>query len=91
MKIIGSMFLVVVVSILLIGGIAALQAQTDVGDTIINETSDNYDSYEELKNTTVLTMKTAGYAPYLIIIFVLTTFAILLLGGAAALIVSKKR
>lgn len=90
MKVIGSLFLVVVVSILLIGGIAALQAQVDIGDTIINESSDNYESYEELKNTTELTMKTAGYAPYLIIIFVLTVFAILLLGGAAALIVVKR-
>lgn len=91
LKIIGSLFLVIVVSIMLIGGIAALQSQANVGDTIINESSDTYDEYNELKNITALSMKTAGYSPYLIIIFVLTTFAILLLGGAAALIVTSRR
>lgn len=85
MKIIGAMFLVVAMSIMLIAGLATMQAQTDIGDTIINETSDNYESYGELKNATTLTMKTAGYGVYLIIIFVLATFAALLLSGAALL------
>jgi len=83
MKIISAMFLVVAMSIMLIGGIAALQAQSDVGDTIINESSDNYDSYSEVKNATALSMKTAGYGVYLLIIFVLAMFAVLLLGAAA--------
>lgn len=82
MKIIGSMFLIVAVSILLIGGLAALQAQSDVGDTIINESSDNYDSYNELKNSTELSMKTAGYGVLLLVIFTLAMFAALLLGAA---------
>lgn len=82
MKIIGSMFLIVAVSILLMGGLAALQAQSDVGDTIINESSDNYDSYNELKNSTELSMKTAGYGVLLLVIFTLAMFAALLLGAA---------
>lgn len=85
MKIIGAMFLVVAISIMLIGGIATMQAQVDVGDTIINETSENYDSYNELKNSTALSMKTAGYGVYLLIIFVLAVFSALLLGAAAVL------
>jgi uncharacterized protein YqhQ len=83
MKIIAGLFLIVAVSIILVAGIAALQAQSDIGDTVINETSDNYEAYEELKNTTTLTMKTAGYAPYLLMIFILTVFATFLLGAAA--------
>jgi len=83
MKIIGAMFLVVAMSIMLIAGLAAMQAQTDIGDTIINETSDNYDSYGELKNATALSMTTASYGVYLLIIFVLAMFASLLLGAAA--------
>lgn len=83
MKIIGAMFLVVAMSIMLIAGLATMQAQTDIGDTVINETSDNYNSYNELKNATALTMKTAGYGVYLILIFVLAMFAALLLGAAA--------
>jgi hypothetical protein len=83
MKIISAMFLVVAMSIMLIGGLAALQAQVNVGDTIINESSDNYDSYNELKNATALSMTTAGYGVYLLIIFVLAMFSVLLLGAAA--------
>lgn len=85
MKIIGAMFLIVAVSIMLLGGIAALQSQSDVGDTIINETSDNYDSYSELKNSTAMSMTTAGYGVLLLVIFVLTLFAALLLGAAKML------
>lgn len=85
MKVIATMFLVVAMSIMLIGGIATLQSQSDIGDTIINETSDNYESYSELKNATALSMKTAGYGVYLLIIFVLAGFAALLLGAAAML------
>ncbi|MDF1533685.1 MAG: hypothetical protein P1P69_04180 [Methanosarcinaceae archaeon] len=85
MKIIGAMFLVVAMSIMLIAGIASLQAQSDVGDTIINESSDNYESYNELKNSTALSMKTAGYGVYLLIIFVLAVFGTLLLSAAAVL------
>ena len=85
MKVIASMFLVVAMSIMLIGGLATLQAQSDIGDTIINETADNYESYGELKNATALSMKTAGYGVYLLIIFVLAVFAAILLGAAAML------
>ena len=85
MKIIGAMFLIVAVSIMLLGGIAALQSQSDVGDTIINETSDNYGSYSELKSSTAMSMTTAGYGVLLLVIFVLALFAALLLGAAKVL------
>lgn len=85
MKIIGAMFLIVAVSIILIGGIAALQSQSNLGDTIINETSENYDAYTELKNSTALSMTTAGYSVLLLVIFLFAVLASVLLGAAAVL------
>ena len=90
LKIIGALFLLVVVSIILIGGLTSIQSQTNIGDTVINESSTTYDEYNELKNTTALAMKTAGYSPYLIILFILTVFAVFLLGAAATLVIVKR-
>ena len=90
LKIIGALFLLVVVSIMLIGGLTSIQSQTNIGDTVINESSDTYYEYNELKNTTALAMKTAGYSPYLILLFVLTVFAVFLLGAAATLVIVKR-
>ncbi|MCK5432548.1 MAG: hypothetical protein KAJ03_07375 [Gammaproteobacteria bacterium] len=84
-KILGAMFLLMSVSIVLIGGLAALQSQSDLGDTVVNNSSSNYETYQEIKNTTNVAVKTAGYAPYIIMLFMLVVFAVVLLALAAKL------
>ena len=78
MKIVGGIFLLVSLSLILILGIATLQAQTDIGDTIINESSDSYEEYSALKNTTSSSMQYAGYSIWIVLVFVFAILAIMI-------------
>lgn len=88
MKIIAAIFLTVAVSILLLGGIAAVQYQSDIGDTIIDNESSSYDQYNELKNTSAMTFSFLSYTPYLLMLFLMIIFGAFML-AAVVLIRSK--
>jgi hypothetical protein len=81
MKIIGAIFLIAAVSILLIGSIAAIQSQADIGDTVIDNESSGYDEYQEIKSTTDQTFNFLSYTPLLLLIFAFIVIGAFMLGA----------
>lgn len=81
MKIIAAIFLTVAVSILLFGGIAAVQYQSDIGDTIVDNESVSYDQYNELKNTSAMTFSFLSYSPYLLMLYLMMIFGAFMIGA----------
>lgn len=88
-KVIGSIFLIVAVGLIAIMGVAALQAQSDIGDTQINESSDNYDTYQQVKNTSAMSMQVVSFAPYLLVLLLLAVLGTMM-GGALVYFKMKK-
>lgn len=82
-KLIGAIFLTVAISILLIGGIAAVQHQSDLGDTVIDNESYSYDQYQQLQNTTTLTFSFLSYTPYLFMLFLMIVAGAFMIGAVA--------
>lgn len=87
MKFLGIMFLLISFCILLIAGVAALQGQTDIANSVINESSDNYDVLKQIESTTTSSMSFAGYIPLILIVLVFVAVAVMMVG--AVYVVSK--
>ena len=81
MKILGAFVLLIGISIILVAGIAALQSMSDTGDVLITNNSSNYAEYQEIKETSNLMMKVAGYTPYFLGMFVLIIIAVTMFGA----------
>lgn len=85
MKIIGSLILLIGVSIILIAGIAALQIESDTANNHINESSASYDTLQTIEQGSNLGMSVAGYLPMILIMFLLIAIAIAAIGAVAIL------
>lgn len=79
-KIIGAVVLLIGFSIILFAGVAAIQIQTDTGDTIIGNDSEVNATYETMKETTSLGLTVAGYVPYFLMILLLIIIAAVMYG-----------
>ena len=81
MKILGAFILLIGICIILMAGIAALQSQSDIGDTIVTENSSNYEEYQQVKDSSNLMMKIAGYTPYFLGMFVFIIIGVTMFGA----------
>lgn len=81
MKVIAGLFMLVSVSIILVGGLTALQAQTDIGDTVVTSETDRYDQYEGMKTAIDTSMNFAGHSIWIILIVVCIFLATMALGA----------
>lgn len=75
-NIVGAVVLLIGFSIILFAGAAAIQLQTDTGDTIIGNNSEVNSTYETMKETTGLGLTVTGFIPYLLMIIILITIAV---------------
>ena len=85
MKIIASLFLMISICIVAVIGVTALQSQTDIGDSVITEFSENSDTYDTIKDSTALTATTMSYAPYFMLISMLAALGASCMGIATYL------